>query len=452
MKYCKYHPTEAATWYCTHCDCQVCDTCTQESERGDDRYCCKCGATLESLGSAYTAEPFWERLSGTFRYPLTVPVMTLIIILSAISGVLFFMPIVGAVAGLISAGILTKYSFQCLEETASGNMSPPGLSEAFSGGIIIIFKMIGLIILITAGGVGSYHYLGAGITGLLGAFVVLSIPAFLINFALTDRVLASFAPQNILRIVGAVGLPYGILIGLLLLMSSSVGLLSYMVFSGFEWASMILQSVISNFYMVVIFHLLGYVVFQYQEKLGFYARAQTGDAPVYRSEVERSRAKISVLVKEGDYEAVNRLYQKTLDRNGQDMSLNDEYFEFLTATGNKESLLEFADEYMSYKLHKGQQVQLKRIYNQVRSVITDFKPTGSEVRFTLAKDYASFGDYPAVVRLINGMHQECSDNQLLVDAYTLLREALEALGRDSMVRSCDQYLIRLKRNVSVGSI
>ncbi len=452
MKYCKYHPTEAATWYCTHCDCQVCDTCTQESERGDDRYCCKCGATLESLGSAYTAEPFWERLSETFRYPLTVPVMTLIIILSAISGVLFFMPIVGAVAGLISAGILTKYSFQCLEETASGNMSPPGLSEAFSGGIIIIFKMIGLIILITAGGVGSYHYLGAGITGLLGAFVVLSIPAFLINFALTDRVLASFAPQNILRIVGAVGLPYGILIGLLLLMSSSVGLLSYMVFSGFEWASMILQSVISNFYMVVIFHLLGYVVFQYQEKLGFYARAQTGDAPVYRSEVERSRAKISVLVKEGDYEAVNRLYQKTLDRNGQDMSLNDEYFEFLTATGNKESLLEFADEYMSYKLHKGQQVQLKRIYNQVRSVITDFKPTGSEVRFTLAKDYASFGDYPAVVRLINGMHQECSDNQLLVDAYTLLREALEALGRDSMVRSCDQYLIRLKRNVSVGSI
>ncbi|MBN59343.1 MAG: hypothetical protein QF808_09840 [Thalassolituus sp.] len=452
MKYCKYHPTEAATWYCTHCDCQVCDTCTQESERGDDRYCCKCGATLESLGSAYTAEPFWERLSETFRYPLTVPVMTLIIILSAISGVLFFMPIVGAVAGLISAGILTKYSFQCLEETASGNMSPPGLSEAFSGGIIIIFKMIGLIILITAGGVGSYHYLGAGITGLLGAFVVLSIPAFLINFALTDRVLASFAPQNILRIVGAVGLPYGILIGLLLLMSSSVGLLSYMVFSGFEWASMILQSVISNFYMVVIFHLLGYVVFQYQEKLGFYARAQTGDAPVYRSEVERSRAKISVLVKEGDYEAVNRLYQKTLDRNGQDMSLNDEYFEFLMATGNKESLLEFADEYMSYKLHKGQQVQLKRIYNQVRSVITDFKPTGSEVRFTLAKDYASFGDYPAVVRLINGMHQECSDNQLLVDAYTLLREALEALGRDSMVRSCDQYLIRLKRNVSVGSI
>lgn len=452
MKYCKYHPTEAATWYCTHCDCQVCDTCTQESERGDDRYCCKCGATLESLGSAYTAEPFWERLSETFRYPLTVPVMTLIIILSAISGVLFFMPIVGAVAGLISAGILTKYSFQCLEETASGNMSPPGLSEAFSGGIIIIFKMIGLIILITAGGVGSYHYLGAGITGLLGAFVVLSIPAFLINFALTDRVLASFAPQNILRIVGAVGLPYGILIGLLLLMSSSVGLLSYMVFSGFEWASMILQSVISNFYMVVIFHLLGYVVFQYQEKLGFYARAQTGDAPVYRSEVERSRAKISVLVKEGDYEAVNRLYQKTLDRNGQDMSLNDEYFEFLMATGNKESLLEFADEYMSYKLHKGQQVQLKRIYNQVRSVIADFKPTGSEVRFTLAKDYASFGDYPAVVRLINGMHQECSDNQLLVDAYTLLREALEALGRDSMVRSCDQYLIRLKRNVSVGSI
>ncbi len=444
MKYCKYHPTEAATWYCTHCDSRVCDTCTLESERGEDRYCCKCGATLESLGSAYTAEPFWERLSETFRYPLTVPVMTLIVVLSAISGVLFFVPIVGAVAGLISAGILTKYSFQCLEETAAGNMSPPDLSEAFSGGIVIIFKMIGLIILITAGGIGSYHYLGAGITGLLGALVVLSIPAFLINFALTDRVLASFAPQNILRIVSAVGLPYGILIGLLLLMSSSVGLLSYMVFSGFEWASMILQSVISNFYMVVIFHLLGYVVFQYQEKLGFYARAQTGDAPIYRSEVERSRAKISVLIKEGDYEGVNRLYKKTLDRHGQDLSLNDEYFEFLTATGNKEDLPEFADDYMAYKLHKGHQAQLKRIYNQTRSVIPDFKPTSYEVRFTLAQDYASFGDYPAVIRLVNGMHQDCSDNQLLIKAYSLMHEALQALEKEEMALRCKKLLKRLE--------
>jgi hypothetical protein len=364
--------------------------------------------------------------------------MTLIVVLSAISGVLFFVPIVGAVAGLISAGILTKYSFQCLEETAAGNMSPPDLSEAFSGGIVIIFKMIGLIILITAGGIGSYHYLGAGITGLLGALVVLSIPAFLINFALTDRVLVSFAPQNVLRIVSAVGLPYGILIGLLLLMSSSVSLLSYMVFSGFEWASMILQSVISNFYMVVIFHLLGYVVFQYQEKLGFYARAQSGDAPIYRSEVERSRAKISVLIKEGDYEGVNRLYKKTLDRHGQDLSLNDEYFEFLTATGNKEDLPDFADDYMAYKLHKGHQAQL------TRSVVPDFKPTSHEVRFTLAQDYASFGDYPAVIRLVNGMHQDCSDNQLLIKAYSLMHEALQALEKEEMALRCKKLLKRLE--------
>jgi len=452
MKYCKYHPLEAATWHCPQCVNNVCDTCTQESTRGDHQYCCHCGSKLESLGSAYTAEPFWERLSETFRYPLTAPVMTLVIVLSLVSGLLFFLPIIGAVAGLITAGILTKYSFQCLEETASGNMTPPDLSEAFSGGIIIIFKMIGVIFLAVAVGIGSYHYLGSAMTGLLGALAVLSIPAFLINFALTDRVLASLAPQNILRIVAAVGLPYGILIGLLLLMSSSVGVLSYLVISGWEWASMILQSIISNFYMIIMFHLLGYVVFQYQERLGFYAREQNGDAPAFRSDLDRNRAKISVAVKNGNYDVATEIYKKCLERHGQDIALYDEYFDFLVATRNKEELAEFADEYMSYKNRKGHQVQFKRIYNQTRSLLGDFKPSDHQVRYQLAQDYASFGEYPAVVRLINGMHQECSDNQLLVDAYTLLREALEALGRDSMVRSCDQYLTRLKRNISVGSI
>jgi len=204
--------------------------------------------------------------------------------------------------------------------------------------------------------------------------------------------------------------------------------------------------------MIIMFHLLGYVVFQYQERLGFYAREQNGDAPAFRSDLDRNRAKISVAVKNGNYDVATEIYKKCLERHGQDIALYDEYFDFLVATRNKEELAEFADEYMSYKNRKGHQVQFKRIYNQTRSLLGDFKPSDHQVRYQLAQDYASFGEYPAVVRLINGMHQECSDNQLLVDAYTLLREALEALGRDSMVRSCDQYLTRLKRNISVGSI
>ena len=158
---------------------------------------------------------------------------------------------------------------------------------------------------------------------------------------------------------------------------------------------------------------------------------------------ERSWAKISVLIKEGDYEGVNRLYKKTLDRHGQDLSLNDEYFEFLTATGTKKICLSLPTTIWltSYKRH---QAQLKRIYNQTRSVVPDFKPTSHEVRFTLAQDYASFGDYPAVIRLVNGMHQDCSDNQLLIKAYSLMHEALQALEKEEMALRCKKLLKRLE--------
>ena len=77
-------------------------------------------------------------------------------------------------------------------------------------------------------------------------------------------------------------------------------------------------------------------------------------------------------------------------------------------------------------------------------MISDFKPTSHEVRFTLAQDYASFGDYPAVIRLVNGMHQDCSDNQLLIKAYSLMHEALQALEKEEMASRCKKLLNRLE--------
>lgn len=450
MRYCSYKPMEPATWHCAECGHDFCDAYALESERGDEHRCCDCQAQLESLGSAFTAEPFWERLAETFRYPLTIPVMALIIVLALLSGLLFFIPIVGVVAGLISAGILTKYSFQCLEETATGRMTPPELSEAFSGGLIIILKMIGLLILVGIAGGASYEYLGAGITGFLGALVVLSIPAFLINYAMTDSILASASPLNIFRVVTAIGFPYGILIGLLLLMTSSVNVLSYLVISGWEWSSLVLQSVISNFYMIVTFHLLGYVVFQYQEKLGFYARVQVDGATAIRPAIDRSRVQISAAVKSGQYDKALTIFQKNLDQYNQGTALYDEYFDFLIATANKEVLDSFASDYLDYKQSLGQDVQLKRIHKQTLSLLPDFMPADHNMRFTLARDYAKYGEFPMAVRLINGMHKETEDKALLIKAYGLMQECLDALGRHDMSASCQKFLQRLQGESTTG--
>ncbi|MEK9711089.1 MAG: hypothetical protein VW258_00840 [Thalassolituus sp.] len=443
MQYCHFHPAAAATWHCPRCHNDVCDQCTDEASHTGERRCCECNSALESLGAANTAEPFWNRLTEVFRYPLTTPVISLIVIVSALTAFLSYLPVIGFVAALISAGIFTKYSFACLEDTASGQMSPPDLAEGYSGGVVLIIKMLLLIVLLGIGGAVMMEYLGPGITGFIGMLVLLSIPAFLINYALTENLVQSASPFAILRIVSAVGTPYMVLIGLLFLMASSVGVLSYLVIGGWEWVTLTLQSVIANFYMVVMFHLMGYVVFQYQEELGFYAREEHAGQVDPRTEYERFRDRIGVAIKIGDYLKATELLQKALDKNPGDNALHDELMELIVLTNNADAMAEYADEYLNFKLQKGYASQLKSGYRQIRKVMPEYIPESPDMRYRIAKDHADIGEYAAAVRLINGMHKNVSDKPLLISAYSLMAEAMDALGKTDKANACRAFLQKL---------
>lgn len=452
MKYCRFHPTQAASWHCPRCCTDTCDTCADESVNIDKRHCFQCGGVLESLGAAYTAEPFWEHLKAIFRYPFTWPVMTLIVVVSVIGMVLSFLPILGTLAALISAGIFIKYSFRCLEETAMGNMVPPEITDAYSGGLMIIVKMLFMMIVVgVLIGLAGY-YLGEGIGGLLTGLVMLSVPAFLINYAITDELLSSASPFSILRIITAIGLPYGLLIGLLMLMSSSVSFLMYLLISDWQWLTTTLVSVVSNYYLVVMFHLMGYVVFQYQRQLGFSARESSGADELHRSEVDRCRAQISVLVKSGEYEKAQSVYRRVLDRNRSDMALQDEFFEFLCMTARRDALQRFIDDYLALKTEKGYLDQLRRIYRQVRTLLPNYVPADGDVRYQLATQFSELGEYAVTVHLINGMHKEHSDLGLLIKSYTLLEQALDGLGKDELAEACRGFLQKLRERAETRGL
>ena len=445
MEYCKYHPLKPATWYCAACDTHTCDDCSDESVYSDERRCFHCGAPMESLGAAYTVEPFWHHLKEIFRYPLNPPVMTLILVVSALGALLSFIPIIGVVAMLLAAGIFTKYSFRCLEETAEGNMVPPDIQDAYQGGLILIVKMILLLVAVVLGGAFLATFVGTGITSLLGMLVLFSVPAFLISYALTDSILSAVHPGNILRIISAVGMPYGILIGLIFLMGTSVDVLSYFVITDAEWITATLQSVISNYYMVVMFHMMGYVVFQYQEPLGFYARARTADIPQVRTQAEKLKAHVSVAVKEGQYDKVISLYREYLNRQADDVGISDSWFEFLYRSGNRELLADFAGSYLKLKLKKGCQDQLSLIYRQIQQLLPAYIPQEGEVCYQLALNCFNAGDYTGAVRLINGLQKKSRDIALLIRSFLLMAKALDELQKGEQAAKCRQLVTQLQR-------
>lgn len=440
--YCDYHPLAPATYSCESCHTFNCDNCVDEGEHNIPN-CFTCAKPVDHLGAVNSATPFWRRLEESFRYPLKGSAPGLILVVSLLSSLAMYLPF-GFVWSLMIAGSFLKYCFSCLENTARGRLIPPDISEGYGGGLTLLAKM--LFMLLVAGFVvfGAYRFLGPQIAALLGFLMIVALPAVIIMYGMTEHVLESLNPLNLLRLIAAIGLPYGLLLAFIMIMSASVGVISEVLGSRFALMSGILQSAISNYYSVVMFHIMGYMIFQYQGELGFTAREDHGEVKAPRPARERMAAHIDIALKNGDYNLAVSLFRAGLKKYPEDRDFNRRYFEFLCATGR--NVAAAADRYLNYLIRSDQEHQLQIIYKRVLQLDKDYQPASAALRHRLASACKQGGDPRTAVRLLNGLHRQYQDYPRLAEAYELMADALEDIPHhQTQAAKCRGLVEQLKQ-------
>ena len=125
--FCKYHPIEAATYFCSRCQKYTCDSCSNEDTHSGGVSCFLCSRPLKSLGSAATEEPFWRRLDKSFKYPLNTYALVMIVGVSILSSILAYVPF-AILWQLMLTGAMVSYCFACLKQTAIGNFTAPDIT------------------------------------------------------------------------------------------------------------------------------------------------------------------------------------------------------------------------------------------------------------------------------------------------------------------------------------
>jgi tetratricopeptide (TPR) repeat protein len=447
VDYCKYHPLDGATYACRACNICQCDKCVDDEHNA--AHCFVCGTVLESLGSANTVEPFWRRLKEAFKYPVNAASMSLIVITAIISVLATLMPfllILSLVLYLFAAGSLMKYSFTCLERTAMGEMKAPDVMDAYQGGIKLLLQLVLMTIVLTVIVGLAYYYLGSALGGLLGFVAVFSYPAILIRFAQTENMLEAMKPFAAIALMAAIGLPYGLLIVFMLIMMTSVGVLHEWIGTLFPAVSYLLQSIISNYYTVVMFHLMGYMLFQYQEQLGYSARSDEDDDIPHRSEQERLAAKIEVMLKEGDYEQVVKLYYHAFKQYPNEPIFFEKFFDLLYVCKKAALMADYGLIYLEFLNRKKRFDKLTPTFKQILFVVPDYLPDSPAMRVQLATLLKQQGDLKLAVKLLNGMHKLYPEFAGLPDAYHLLADTLgEMPGMQAQADKCHQVVIQLKR-------
>jgi len=448
VDYCKYHPLDGATYACRACNISQCDKCVDDEHNA--AHCFVCGAVLESLGSANTVEPFWRRLKEAFKYPVNANSMSLIVITSIISVLAGLMPaILALVIYLFSAGSIMKYSFTCLERTALGEMKAPDVMDAYSGGIKLILQLV-LMTIAVGGIVGvAAYYLGPALGGLLGFIAVFTYPAILIRFAQTENMLEAMNPFAAFALIAAIGLPYGLLIVFMLIMMTSIGVLHEWIGALIPGVSYLLQSIVSNYYTVVMFHLMGYMLFQYQEQLGYSARSDEDDEKPNRSELERLAAKIEVMLKEGDYEEVVKLYYQAFKKYSNEPLFFEKFFDLLYACKKTALMADYGLTYLEFLNRRKRFDKLTPTLKQILFVAPDYLPDSPALRVQLATLLKQQGDLKLAVKLLNGMHKLYPEFAGLPDAYNLLADTLaEMPNMQAQADKCRQMAAQLKRKAA----
>ena len=435
MQYCKYHPLKAATYQCHDCDINYCDQCV-EIDRKNETRCVHCQQPLDSLGASNSATPFWRRLPESFRYPVNTETGVLLLLVSFLTSVLGYVPL-GVLWVLMLSGAFFKYSMSCLEKTAQGDMNPPDITSAYGGGLSLLFQLFLILAIMGAVVIGAYTYLGAAIGGLLGTFMVIALPAVIINFAISESVWQALNPDSAVRIIKAVGLPYGILMGFILIMLSSVGVIgSWLGDEPSVWLST-LQSLVSNYYTLVVFHIMGYMIFQYQREFGFYARHSDNADLMIPTDIERLRTKIDITLKEGQFEQVLDLYSKGLKKYPGDADLYSAAFNFICGIKDQEHIGSFSDGYFSH-LKSTQRLDLIRsVYQRTLLVDSGYTPGSPIVRHLVAKSCFDCGDYSQAAKLLNGLHKQHEDYFDLANAYYLMSDTLKQIPKLSA--NADKY-------------
>lgn len=255
------------------------------------------------MSAAITPVPFWHRLRSITLYPVRGAAGVTLFTLT-LGSLLGYIPVVGFLLTLIVWLAAYKYSFEILRATADGRTDAPEVAIEISDGTV--WRFIGL----------QFTYLAllvaaALITGPIGGLVALLViallqPGCIISLAIDGSYAKAIDPTTAFSIMARIGAPYFAAFGLLFVIQVSAATAADFLA---EVMPAVLGDLVVTFFsfaaLFATFHLMGYLVWQYHEALGYEPETQRHPKPALHGAV-RDNALVEqaqALVREGERDA-----------------------------------------------------------------------------------------------------------------------------------------------------
>jgi len=315
-------------------------------------------------------------------------------------------PLIGFFVSILVWGSLLKYSFASLKNTANGNFKPPKIdSKTLFEDFGIVFKQVGIFIIM-----GLAFYKIAQMAGILVGlaflcFAILSVPAMIIVLVGTDSLLRAINPLIFVPMGWRIGWSYLLMyLFLILLGTAPVAIGHYAASYLPPGAHLFLFKLAESFYTIISYHLMGYVIFQYHEEIGYDVDLDEEelvpkDMPSEEDVAEKILNRVDMLIKEGRTDDAILFIKGETKGKITNPDLAERYFNLLKIKEQIPDLLKHGKSYMDLLAKKDQKEKLCEVYSECLSRDPGLTPNAS----TLLK--------------VAGCLNEAGDPKKSIDAY-----------------------------------
>ncbi len=418
---CQFHPIVPAENHCDHCRANFCGQCSDTLPRARIRdhssACFVCGGALTPLAAGNQIIPFWSRIGDIYRYPLSVQALITILVISTLSTLLRGF---GLLAVIPSVAIVL-YSFACLRRTASGENEAPDVDASFQGSIMPVFyagvstSAAAFVIWFV------FESFGTGMGILLSFFVGLLMPAAIIIIAVQGKLFPALHPGNQIEIVKATGISYFVMLLFIAVMVSSTAVLSgFLARTSFASMNFFMTSVISNYYSIVVYHIMGYLVYQNHAELGYHVSGSAGVKHTNdRSETQREKIQLEMLIKAGKFDAARGVAKRILQNDASMWEWARAFKLFCAAQPSKDVDLYF-ERYVDKLISLDETEKIADAYLDIVRVKPSFEPASDARKLDIADALHHIGKHTQAVRLIQKLVVESNDHDTVGRALLLL--------------------------------
>jgi hypothetical protein len=423
MSFCRHHPATTSRWHCSQCQLSFCDRCVYTSGNQARPGCLHCATPLDFETAQTDVVPFWARLHDFFTYPFQTGPIALLG-LAILASILLSPGLLAALAGVFIMLLQIKYGFNVIATISEGEFQAPSLPATITEtGYSVVFKQFAilLVMFVTTATVSVKLTPALGIP--LGIFFFLVLPMSTIVLATERSLRAALNPVILVTFIYRIGWPY-LLVYLYLIMmfscSLTLGQLAY-EYAGAE-AAQVITSVSGYYFTLVMYSLMGYMVYQYRHRLQI---GSSIDDYSVATDSSGEDPRIHVLLQQGEYERAMDALVNNWKSHDYPPTLIEKYLKVVRHCSAWDHLQRYLVPLLVALFKSNSTKVMPRLLRDILAVRSDFEITDTMLALKVAGAVREHNDSKLAARLLWNQHRLTKDASLQRESIDLLTEILE---------------------------